>query len=99
MTDNHYPNSDSPEDLSLDALLAEAKQQIDSAPGEMLQTGDEPSVSSQPQRSVAEPMPLVSQDEDFTPDFGDAFDSYGEYEEPNPTDEGEYYDEELPEND
>ena len=99
MTDNHYPNSDSPEELSLDALLAEAKQQIDSAPGEMLQTGDEPSVSSQPQRSVAEPMPLVPQDEDFTPDFGDAFDSYGEYEEPNPTDEGEYYDEELPEND
>ena len=39
MTDNHYPNSDSPEELSLDELLAEAKQQIDSAPGEMLQTG------------------------------------------------------------
>ena len=99
MTDNHYPNSDAPEDQSLDELLAEAKQQIDSAPGEMLQTGDEPSAPSHPRHSVAEPMPLVPQDEDFRPDFGDAFDSYGEYEEPNPTDEGEYYDEELPEND
>ena len=98
MTDNHYPNSDSPEDLSLDELLAEAKQQIDSAPGEMLQTDDEPSAPSHPQRSAAEPMPLVPQNEDFTPDFGDAFDSYGEYEEPAPADEEEYYDEELPEN-
>ena len=28
MADNHYPNSDSPEELSIDELLAEAKQQI-----------------------------------------------------------------------
>ena len=99
MADNHYPNSDSPEELSIDELLAEAKQQIDSAPGEMLQTVDEPSAPSDSQHSAAESMPLVPQDEDFTPDFGDAFDSYGEYEAPAPSEEEEYYDdgEELPE--
>lgn len=66
------------EDLSVDDLIAEIKQQIDAEPDNAAEYG------------VHEPLPAEDTPElqplepDFMPDFGDAFKGYGEYEEPVP---------------
>ena len=93
------------DDFSVDELITDIKQQID----------DDPAAQELPYGEAFEPMtpeelqetpewqeqpPL--QEDDFTPDFGDAFKGYGEYVEPEPEepvpeayDEDDYdYDEE-----
>ena len=99
MTDNHFENND---DLSLDALIEETKQQINAPPGEIgahvdsgafmnSEAPQQPDMPPQPEGAGTEPLtppesPSASenQDTEFVPDFGDAFDEYGEYDEPEP---------------
>ena len=77
---NYHPDPDF-EDQSIDDLIAETKQQLDEM--DRLDTPETP----------ATPAPAAPED-DFTPDFGAAFDDYGEYEEPAPAEPEELYDEE-----
>lgn len=82
------------EDLQLDELLADARQQMDSAPGEAfaqsLPDDELPQNDGvfpreempQPDASFGSASPLPPEQEpEFVPDFGDAFDDYGEYDE------------------
>lgn len=83
MADNYDSNTPDflDEGFSVDDLIADIKQQIDEEPGEPeLPYGEEP----YPQQAEAEPLPVLQPEEDFVPDFGDAFKGYGEYEEPVP---------------
>lgn len=80
-----YPPEDLPES-SLDELIAEAKLQMDSAPGEL---PPEQLPIVEPPAPVA---PTPSAMDDFVPDFGAAFDDYGEYIAPEP--EPEEFDDE-----
>ncbi len=86
------------EELSLDELIAQTKEQADSAPGEALLLEEELAVLEEDffeEAPVSESQP---EEPDFMPDFGDAFDDYGEYEELPPIPLGDYeeggYDEE-----
>ena len=65
------------DNLSLDSLLEETRQQIDAAPGK-LSSASEAQVSQATQEFV----PVQNTREEFMPDFGDAFADYGEYEAP-----------------
>lgn len=96
---NIFPN---PEDLSLDALLEETKQQIDADPGELIADDvDLPPEVAPFEEPVPAAEPAVpSPFEDFVPDFGDAFADYGEYEQEDDVSAplGDYaYDEDLDE--
>lgn len=92
------------EDMSLDALLEETRLQIDSAPGEASTfSGEEPQfvqpeMPSVDQTQKFEPVRSSAENvqDDFMPDFGDAFDDYGVYEQPseNPEPKDEAYDDE-----
>ncbi len=103
------PDNKNFEDMSLDALLEETRMQIDSAPGEAATfSGDEPEISQPEMPSVDQTQmfePVRSNAEkiqdDFTPDFGDAFDDYGVYEQPTVDDtmQDDPYDDEPYEND
>lgn len=78
MSDKKY-DSYSDEDLSIDDLISQAKEQMDSAPG-MAFSQPEPKAAPQPEvqpASVEDDFP-----EDFMPDFGDAFADYGVYDAP-----------------
>lgn len=76
MPDNrNYPN---PDEMSIDALLEETKMQIEADPGEAGTMLD--NVLAQQERMEETP---VQQEDDFTPNFGDAFADYGTYEEPS----------------
>ena len=99
MSDNHFENTD---DLSLDALIEETKQQINAPPGEIgahvddaaflnSEIPQQPDMPEEPEEDFQEPpvsreSPSApeNQDTEFVPDFGDAFDEYGEYNEPEP---------------
>lgn len=75
MSDNYDDIYDSDEDLNLDTLLNETDQLL----------GVEPSDES------GSFSPPAAENADFTPDFGAAFDDYGEYEDaPLPTPLGDY---------
>lgn len=68
------------DDFSVDDLIADIKQQIDAEPGD----ADVSLEELPPDELTPElPEPTLPED-DFTPDFGDAFKGYGEYEEPVP---------------
>lgn len=67
------------DDFSVDDLIADIKQQIDDEPGNM-----EIPFEEEPLPQEAELPERSRQEDDFTPDFGDAFKGYGEYEEPVP---------------
>ena len=86
MSEKYYPGSGM-DDQSIDELIAETRQQLE----EMDRMGA-PEVPEPP----AEPAPAAPED-DFTPDFGAAFDDYGAYEEEAETPEEPYEDEEEPE--
>ncbi|MBQ3356664.1 MAG: endolytic transglycosylase MltG [Clostridia bacterium] len=67
--------------FSVDDLIADIKQQIDTNPDETeLPYEEDPQTAEATELPAVEPM----QEDDFTPDFGDAFKGYGEYEEPLP---------------
>ena len=79
MSDHYDDIYDSDEELNLDALLAEADQLLEEQPSD--ESPDFP--------------PPAAEDTDFTPDFGAAFDDYGEYEDdPLPAPLGDYQTEE-----
>lgn len=87
-----------PEDLSLDTLLEETKQQINSVPGEAMTPIDDvtlyrPVDEADLYRAEEAPSPEV---EDFEPDFGNAFADYGEYEEPESTEPTENFEDDDP---
>ena len=71
----------------IDALISETKQELNMMRGETGGVSDEAQPAAEPQQS----------EEEFTPDFGNAFDDYGEYEtpqdEPAPDEYDEAYDE------
>ena len=78
MSDKMFdPYSD--EELSIDDLISQAKEQSESAPGMAFVQPEETPVY-EPQ-SV--PQPADDFSEEFMPDFGDAFDDYGVYDEPS----------------
>ena len=78
MPDNrNYPN---PEEMSIDALLEETRMQIEADPGKAGTMLDHVA-QQQEEQIIQEPTP-TAQEEDFTPNFGDAFADYGTYEEP-----------------
>lgn len=69
-------------ELSVDELIAQSLEQINSAPGEavfspeeLYRTEEAPRQQDLPQQQWSQPEPQA----DFMPDFGDAFDDYGEY--------------------
>ena len=91
MPDNPLQNQD---DLSLDELIAETKEQINAPPGEIgSQVDGEDSSAPAPEGPSPENAgPAPQPDEhDFMPDFGDAFDDYGQYEMPQPESPPESY--------
>ena len=91
MTENHFEDTD---DLSLDELLEETMQQINAPPGEIGAHMDDDAVPEPPQapedpvpsapEGPEEPPAAPPEEDEFEPDFGNAFDEYGEYEEPAP---------------
>lgn len=80
MSDDRYFYPPEPNEPSVDELIAEARAQMESAPGEL--PTEEP------------PQPVAPLAEDFVPDFGAAFDDYGEYIEPEVEDTEELDDDE-----
>lgn len=97
MSDQFHTPEELSGDLSLDELLRDAKAQLgDDEPVEPAEPADAGGAAS------AQPVSHSPAD-DFTPDFGDAFDDYGEYndaQEPLPM--GDYeddYDGDYPEDD
>lgn len=80
MSDKNFEN-----EMSLDELIAESRGQIESAPGEAVFLEED--IYGQEDFLPAEEA--VAEEPDFVPDFGDAFDDYGEYEEP-PVPLGDY---------
>lgn len=86
------------EDFSVDDLIADIKSQIDDEPGETELPYEEDLLPQD--ADMTEQPELPPQEDDFTPDFGDAFKGYGEYvapepEEPAPEDYDEYDDDEA----
>ena len=65
------------EEISIDDLISQAREQSESAPGMAFAQPEQPAVP-QPAPQPAEDFP-----EEFMPDFGDAFDDYGVYDEPS----------------
>lgn len=84
MSDNYDDLYGSDEELTLDELLAETRKELDGEPATPLPVED----------GV---LPFAdTQEPDFTPDFGDAFADYGEYEEePAPVPLGDYQSDEA----
>lgn len=104
MTDRFDSNTpDIPEDnFSVDDLIANIKQQIDAAPGEAEIPYEETPLPQEDLPEAPDFEEVPPQEDDFTPDFGDAFKGYGEYVEPEPPepvpeDDGYDYDEDLDE--
>ena len=65
------------DEISIDDLISQAKEQSESAPG-MAFAQPEEAPAAQPA-----PQPVDDFPEEFMPDFGDAFDDYGVYNEPS----------------
>ncbi len=106
MSDQNY-NPSQEHELSLDELIADSKEQINSAPGEAVFSAEELQLIGE-DLPLSEPSPKQEELEekspeiDFMPDFGDAFDDYGEYEEEpvvplGDYEAGGYYEEEFEE--
>lgn len=90
MSDDRYfypPESNEP---SVDELIAEARAQMESAPGEL--------PIEETTRPVEQPSltPDSSFADNFVPDFGSAFDDYGEYVEPEQEEPEDDFDEPAP---
>ncbi len=95
---NFYPDRN---DLSIDSLLEETRQQINAAPGEL---SSNPEVPRQMPQATQKFVPVQSAQQDFTPDFGDAFADYGVYETPERAQSAQHvpddpYENEYPPND
>lgn len=96
MSDKNYFHE--PEDISIDDLIAESKEQVESLPGEAVFGDEDMEMELQEQSSAApeekqpevQQEPLLQPEDDFTPDFGDAFDDYGEYTESPAIPMGDY---------
>lgn len=83
MPDNkNYSGSDG---MSIDDLLEETKMQIDAPPGEAGTMLDETIIyeSEASAQHMDAPVEAPKAEEEFTPDFGDAFSDYGTYNDPN----------------
>ena len=75
------------EEITIDDLISQAKEQSASAPGMAFAQPEEPAAPSQmpyAQQPAPQPAPPAQADfpDEFMPDFGDAFDDYGVYDEP-----------------
>lgn len=96
MSDKFDDLFDSDEALSFDELLAETKQQLDE---------EQPAFSDLPAEDgfaapAEDEFTAPAEEASFTPDFGDAFDDYGEYENEAPlTPLGDYQNDEYEEDD
>ena len=94
MSDKFDDLFDSDEALSFDELLAETKQQLDE---------EQPAFSDLPAEDgfaapAEDEFTAPAEEASFTPDFGDAFDDYGEYENEAPlTPLGDYQNDEYEE--
>ncbi len=84
------------EELALDELIAQTKEQAGSAPGEALLMEEEPGLLEGDFFEEESPLEeeqtseIQKAEPDFIPDFGDAFDDYGDYEEIPPVPLGDY---------
>lgn len=75
------------EEITIDDLISQAKEQSASAPGMAFAQPEEPAAPPQmpyAQSPAPQPAPPAQADfpDEFMPDFGDAFDDYGVYDEP-----------------
>ena len=74
----------SDEELSIDELIAETKQQLEQSPELPMDDGDFPAQEELPPVQEPDYAPqqpdYAPQEPEFNPDFGAAFDDYGEYE-------------------
>lgn len=95
----------SDEELSIDELIAETKQQLEQSPELPMDDGDFPAQEELPPVQEPDYAPqqpdYAPQEPEFNPDFGAAFDDYGEYEDEQtpPAPLGDYQTDEDPESD
>ena len=95
----------SDEELSIDELIAETKQQLEQSPELPMDDGDFPAQEELPPVQEPDYAPqqpdYAPQEPEFNPDFGAAFDDYGEYEDEQMPSAplGDYQTDEDPESD
>lgn len=95
----------SDEELSIDELIAETKQQLEQSPELPMDGGDFPAQEELPPVQEPDYAPqqpdYAPQEPEFNPDFGAAFDDYGEYEDEQMPSAplGDYQTDEDPESD
>lgn len=72
------------EEITIDDLISQAKEQSESAPGMAFAEPEQPvpAVPTPAPAPVHAPQPADAVSDDFMPDFGDAFADYGVYDEP-----------------